>query len=112
MTATSETIRTDSTVRVSIPMPRHGGVSLDGRRNLLSDTLYEMGYRHDPVLVDILIEQDVVDFKRAEYTSHVMDDLIEHYGEEVLCGGLEKAIILENENRRQLAEARDQQKGE
>lgn len=112
MTATSETIRTDSTVRVSIPMPRHGGVSLDGRRNLLSDALYEMGYRHDPVLVDILIEQDVVDFKRAEYTSHVMDDLIEHYGEEVLCGGLEKAIILENENRRRLAEARDQQEEE
>lgn len=84
----------------------------NGRRNLLSDTLYEIGYRHDPVLIDILIARDVVDFRTAEYTSHVMDDLIEHYGEEVLCGGLEKAIILDNENRRQLAEARDYQETE
>lgn len=112
MAATSESIRTDSTARSSITMPMHGGVPLDGRRNLLSDTLYEMGYRHDPVLINILIERDVVDFRTAEYTRHVMDDLIEHYGEEVLCGGLEKAIILDNENRRQLAEARDYQEAE
>lgn len=92
--------------------PRHGGRPLDGMRNLLSDTLYEMGYRQDPVLVDILIEKDVIDFRRAEYTSHVMDDLVEHYGEEVLCGGLEKAIILDNENHCQLAEARDYQAAE
>lgn len=75
-----------------VSIPRHGGVPLHGRRNLLFDTLYEMGYHHDPILVDILIERDVVDFRRAEYTSHVMDDLIEHYGEVVLCGGLERAI--------------------
>ena len=80
------------TARGPIPTPRHDGRHLDGMRNLLSDTLYEMGYPHDPILVDILIERDVVDFRKAEYTSHVMDDLIEHYGEVVLCGGLERAI--------------------
>ncbi len=84
------------TARGPIPTPRHGGRPLDGMRNLLSDTLYEIGYTPDPVLVDTLIARDVVDFRRAAYTSHVMDDLIEHYGEVVLCGGLEEAVILED----------------
>lgn len=83
------------TARGPIPTPRHDGRSLDGMRNLISDTLYEMGYAPDSVLVDTLIARDVVDFRVAAYTSHVMNDLVEHYGEAVLCGGLEEAVILE-----------------
>ena len=83
------------TARGPIPSRRHGGRPLDGMRNLISDTLNEMGYTPDPVLVDTLIERDVVDFRMAAYTSHVMNDLVEHYGEVVLCGGLEEAVILE-----------------
>lgn len=78
-----------------IPTPRHDGRSLDGMRNLISDTLYEMGYTPDLVLVDTLIARDVIDFRVASYTSHVMNDLVEHYGESVLCGSLEEAVILE-----------------
>ena len=83
------------TARGPIPTPRHDGRPLDGMRNLISDTLYEMGYTPDSVLVDTLISRDVVDFRVASYTSHVMNDLVEHYGEVVLCGGLEEAVILE-----------------
>ncbi len=68
---------------------------LAGKKNLLTDALYEMGYGHDDSLVDTLIERNVIDFSRACYTSHIIDDLIEHYGEEVLCGGLIKAVIRE-----------------
>lgn len=69
------------------------GTSLDGIRNILTDALYEMGY--DDTLVDILIERNVIDFSTVDYTSHIIYQLEEHYGESVLCGGLEKAIASE-----------------
>ena len=85
----------DNTTRPIIAAPTaRGGTSLDGRRNILKDALYEMGY--DDTLVDTLIERDVIDFSIADYTSHIMDQLIEHYGESVLCGGLPDAIICES----------------
>ena len=68
--------------------------TLAGKRNLLTDALHEMGY--DDSLVDTLIERDIIDFNSAEYTSHLMDDLIERYGEEVLCGGLPRAVARED----------------
>ena len=71
-----------------------GGASLDGRRNILTDALYELGY--DDTLVDTLIERNVIDFSTVDYTSHIMYQLEEHYGESVLCGGLEDAVICEN----------------
>ncbi|MDE0634240.1 MAG: BsaWI family type II restriction enzyme [Candidatus Poribacteria bacterium] len=74
------------------PTPVSPG-ELSGRKNILTDTLYEMGY--DDTLVDILIERDVIDFDMASYTSHIMNDLIEHYGESVLCGGLEHSVVFE-----------------
>ncbi len=76
----------------AVPTAR-GGTSLDGRRNILTDALYEMGY--DDTLVDTLIERNVIDFSTVDYTSHIMYQLEEHYGESVLCGGLEKAIASE-----------------
>ena len=69
--------------------------NLAGMKNLLNDTLYQMGYGDDDNLVNTLITRDVIDFDRAEYTSHIMDQLIEHYGEEVLCGGLVLAVARE-----------------
>ena len=66
---------------------------LDGMRNILEDALYEMGY--DNTLVDILIERNVIDFSAVDYTSHVIDDLVEHYGESVLYGCLEDAVTFE-----------------
>ena len=68
--------------------------NLAGKRNLLTDALHEMGY--DDSLVDTLIERDIIDFGSAEHTSHVMDDLIERYGEEVLCGGLPRTVARED----------------
>ena len=71
-----------------------GGTNLDGMRNILTDALYEMGY--DDTLVDPLMERNIIDFGTVNYTSDVMDDLIEHYGESVLCGGLPDAVICES----------------
>lgn len=71
-----------------------GETPLDGMRNILADALYEMGY--DDTLVDTLIERHIIDFSTVNYTSDVMDDLIEHYGESVLCGGLADAVICES----------------
>ncbi len=70
-----------------------GGTSLDGIRNILTDALYELGY--DDTLVDTLIKRNVIDFSIVDYTSHIIYQLEEHYGESVLCGGLEKAIASE-----------------
>ena len=53
-----------------------------------------MGY--DDTLVGILIERDVIDFNIVDYTSDIMDQLIEYYGESVLCGGLADAVICES----------------
>ena len=69
--------------------------SLAGEKNILTDTLYEMGYGHDDNLVNTLIERNVIDFSRVNYTSDIMYYLIEHYGEEVLCGGLVRAVVRE-----------------
>ena len=69
--------------------------SLAGEKNILTDTLYEMGYGHDDNLVNTLIERNVIDFSRVNYTSDVMYYLIEHYGEEVLSGGLVEAVVRE-----------------
>ena len=66
---------------------------LEGKRNILTDALYEMGY--DGTLVDILIERNVIDFSTVNYTSDVINDLSEHYGESVLWGDLEDAVALE-----------------
>lgn len=74
------------------PTPVSSG-ELSGRKNILTDTLHEMGY--DDTFVDILIERNVIDFDTVSYTSHIMHELIEHYGESVLCGGLEEAIVFE-----------------
>lgn len=71
-----------------------GSTNLDGRRNILTDALYEMGY--DDTLVDTLIARNVIDFSIVDYTSDITDQLIEHYGESVLCGGLADAVICES----------------
>ena len=68
---------------------------LAGMKNLLTDAIYQMGYGNDDNLVNTLIARDVIDFDTAEYTSHIMDQLIERYGEEVLCGGLVRAVARE-----------------
>jgi type II restriction enzyme len=71
-----------------------GDTNLDGRRNILTDALYEMGY--DGTLVDILIERNVIDFSIVDYTSDVMDQLSEHYGESILWdNSLEELVVLE-----------------
>ena len=70
-----------------------GRTNLDGMRNILGDALYEMGY--DDTLVDALIARNVIDFSTVNYTSDVMDNLVEHYGKPVLCGGLPDAVICE-----------------
>ena len=66
---------------------------LSGMRNILTDALYEMGY--DDTLVDILIERNVIDFSIVDYTSHIIYQLEEHYGESVLWGDLEDAVACE-----------------
>ena len=86
MDNTTEPIKAAPTAR--------GGNSLDGIRNILTDALYELGY--DDTLVDPLIERNIIDFSTVNYTSDVTDDLIEHYGESVLCGGLPDAVICES----------------
>ena len=86
MKNTTESIKAAPTAR--------GRTNLDGIRNILGDALYEMGY--DDTLVDTLIERNVIDFSTVNYTSDVMDDLSEHYGESVLCGGLPDAVICES----------------
>lgn len=75
------------------PTPASPG-ELSGRKNILTDALYEMGY--DDTLVDILIERNVIDFDRVSYTSHIRHQLEEHYGESVLYGGLPDAVICES----------------
>lgn len=74
------------------PTARSDG-ELSGMKNILTDALYELGY--DDTLVDTLIERNVIDFSTVDYTSHIIYQLEEHYGEGILCGGLEKAVANE-----------------
>ncbi|RKU22248.1 hypothetical protein C6499_20105 [Candidatus Poribacteria bacterium] len=83
---------TDEPIKAA-PTARSDG-ELSGMKNILADTLFEMGY--NDTLVDTLIERNVIDFSVVNYTSDVMDNLIEHYGESVLCGGLPDAVICES----------------
>ena len=82
---------TDKAIKAA-PTARSGG-ELSGMRNILTDALYEMGY--DNTLVDTLIERNIIDFSTVDYTSHIIYQLEEYYGECILCGGLEKAIANE-----------------
>ena len=66
---------------------------LEGKRNILTDALYEMGY--DDTLVDILIERNVIDFSTVNYTSHIKYQLEEHYGESVVWPDLEDTVACE-----------------
>lgn len=61
----------------------------DGRMNLLTDTLYEMGYSDysDSIAENIRL-QNRIDIEDCDYTSHVMDVLEEVYGEGVYSGYL------------------------
>ena len=83
---------TDEPIKAA-PTARSDG-ELSGMRNILTDALYELGY--DDTLVDTLIERNVVDFSTVDYTSHIVYQLEEHYGESVLCGGLPDAVICES----------------
>ena len=78
------------------PTPVSPG-ELSGRKNILTDTLYEMGY--DDTLVDILIERNVIDFSIVDYTSHIKYQLKEHYGESIAWDeSLEEAVVIEGLN--------------
>ena len=66
---------------------------LDGKKNILEDALYEMGY--DGTLVDTLIERNVIDFSTVDYTSHIIYQLGEHYGESMVWSRLEDAVAFE-----------------
>ena len=76
----------------SSPTPIFPG-ELSGRKNILTDTLYEMGY--DDTLVDILIERNVIDFSMVDYTRHIKYQLEEHYGESISWDSLEEAVACE-----------------
>lgn len=78
---------------IAAPTAR-GRTNLDGRRNILTDALYEMGY--DDTLVDTLIETEIIDFSTVNTTRDIIDDLVEHYGESILSGTLEKALEIED----------------
>ena len=67
--------------------------NLDGKRNILTDALYEMGY--DDTLVDTLIARNVIDFNIVDYTDDIIDQLIEHYGESMVWDHLEDAVAFE-----------------
>ena len=73
------------------PTARSDG-ELSGMKNILTDALYELGY--DDTLVDTLIERNVIDFSTVDYTSHIIYQLEEHYGEAALWQ-LEDAVALE-----------------
>ena len=66
---------------------------LSGRKNILTDTLCEMGY--DDTLVDILIERNIIDFDTVDCTRNIIHQLEEHYGESMLWMHLEDAVAFE-----------------
>ena len=69
----------------------------DGRRNILTDALCEIGYDINLIdtLADILIERNVIDFDYVSYTRHIMDQLSEHYGDEAVYGCLADVLACE-----------------
>lgn len=67
--------------------------NIGGMKNILTDALYEMGY--DDTLVDTLIKRNVIDFSSVDYTSHIIDQLIEHYGDSMVWTHLEDAVVFE-----------------
>ena len=81
---------TDGSIKAA-PTARSDG-ELSGMRNSLEDALYELGY--DNTLVDTLIARNVIDFSTVDYTSHIIYQLEEHYGEAALWQ-LEDAVALE-----------------
>ena len=78
---------------IAAPTAR-GDHPLEGKRNILTDALYEMGY--DDTLVDILIERNVIDFSLVDYTDDIKYQLGERYGESILWDdNLEDAVACE-----------------
>lgn len=70
--------------------------SLARKNNLLNYVLYEMGHGHNKNLVNTLITKNVINFSSAWYTNHVIDELVEPYGEEMLSSGLvQQAVVRE-----------------
>lgn len=67
--------------------------NIDGMKNFLTDTLCELGY--DDTLVDTLIKRNIIDFSSVEYTSDIIDQLIEHYGHSMVWIYLEDAVVIE-----------------
>ena len=68
--------------------------NLDGIKNILGDTLYEMGY--DEALVDVLIEMNVIDFDNVNDTGAIKYQLEEHYGESIVWDeSLEEKVVIE-----------------
>ena len=88
----------DNTTKPIIAAPTaRGDTNLDGMRNILADTFYEIGYNDTLVdtLVNILIERNVIDFSVVDDTRDVMDQLSDHYGESALWGDLAGTVALE-----------------
>ena len=75
------------------PTARSDG-DLSGMKNILTDALYELGY--DDTLVDTLIQRNVIDFDLVDYTSHIIYQLEEHYGESMVLDHLEDAVVFED----------------
>ena len=82
---------TDEPIKAA-PTARSDG-ELSGMKNILTDALHEMGY--DDTLVDTLIARNVIDFSIVDYTRHIMDQLIEHYGDFMVWSHLEDAVAFE-----------------
>ena len=71
----------------------------DGERNLLEDTLVEMGYGDKAgKLTNIINNEAKIDMEWCEYTSHVMTELEDTYGENVLSGGLFKKLSIHQDH--------------
>ena len=91
----------DNTTKPIIAAPTaRGDRPLVGKRNILTDALYEMGYDETLVdtLVDILIERNIIDFSLVDYTEDIIDQLIEHYGDSMVWSHLEDAVAFEGLN--------------
>ena len=67
--------------------------NFDRKKYLLTDALCELGY--DDTLVNTLIKRNIVDFSSVDYTSDIIDQLIEHYGYSKVLIYLEDAVVFE-----------------